>query len=515
MGMAEIRPGFLAVMVFLAITPLISLLAAGLAWRKRPNPGSLAMTVLALGAAVWAIGYNLELYNPLLPGKLFWAQFRYFGICVIPVAWFVFGLQFSGFGWLADRRNIAGLMLIPVIMLVLVFTNPWHGLVWSYVGLHIGTYLNILDVRHGFWFWVFTIYSYILLLAGTILILGTLGRALDLYRSLFALILLGAAIPAMFNFFNLLGFTPFYGIDMTSAAFSLSGLLLSVAFWRYNLFDVVSVARNTIFDTLQDGILVLDGAGRVLDANPAGRSIARIPRGSPADLTVYQVANPALLPIQTAQAQDALQTEIGLAGADGMRFYELRATPLFDRGTKLIGRLVVWHDISLRKQTEEQLRYLSLHDRLTGLYNRLYFEEELTRLARGRAWPLAVLVGDLDGLKTVNDRQGHAMGDELLRRSANVLRASFRAGDIVARIGGDEFAALLPEANEQAVLEIISRVRAQEQADNLSHPQARVDFSLGFAVAEVTDDLMALYKLADLRMYEQKIYRKSSKQTAG
>jgi diguanylate cyclase (GGDEF)-like protein len=507
----EINTGFLAVMVFLAVTPLISLVAAGLAWRKRPNPGSLAMTVLALGAVVWSIGYNLELYNPFLAGKLFWAQFRYIGIGVIPVAWFVFGLQFSGLGWLVNRKNLAILMIIPVLTLVLVYTNNLHGWIWSSIQLQPGDYLSILDVRHGLWFWVFTVYSYLLLLAGTIMALGILGRSLALYRWLFGLILLGAAIPALFNFFNLLGYSPLYGIDMTSAAFSVSGLLFALAFSRFNLFDVVSVARNTIFDNLADGILVLDSSGHILDANPAGRKIAQVPSEGGADVTIYQFTNPAILPVRTAEPTRTLQTEITLESGAEERSYELRGHPLYDQTEKFVGRLLTWHDITARKQVEEKLRFLSLHDRLTGLYNRLYFDEELARLARGRAWPVAILVGDLDGLKVMNDRLGHAAGDDLIRRAADVLRQSFRSGDVVARVGGDEFAALLPDANEAAVLHAISRIRAHEQAENEAHPDAKVDFSLGFAVAELADDLLAMYKLADLRMYEQKICRKMGK----
>jgi diguanylate cyclase (GGDEF)-like protein/PAS domain S-box-containing protein len=508
---ADINTGFLAVMVFLAITPLISLFAAGLAWRKRPNPGSLAMTVLALGALVWSLGYNLELYNPVQAGKMFWAQFRYIGIGVIPVAWFVFGLQFSGLGWLVNRKTISLLMVIPTLTLVLVFTNAWHGWIWSFIDLQPGAYLNTLEVRHGFWFWVFTVYSYILLLSGTILALETLGRALARYRWLFGLVLLGSAIPAIFNFFNLLGFSPLYGIDMTLAAFSVSGLLFAVAFWRFNLFDVVSVARNTVFDTLEDGILVLDAAGHILHANRAGQAIAQIPSQGAADLTLYSLTSLATEPARAANPESPLHAELTVGDGDARRWYELRGNPLSDHGQKVVGRLLVWHDITARKQIEEQLRYLSMHDRLTGLYNRQYFDEEMTRLARGRTWPITVLVGDLDNLKVINDGMGHMMGDNLIRRAANVLRLSFRAGDVVARVGGDEFAALLPDASEEAALQVISRIRAQELVENEGYPDAQVAFSLGFAVVELADDLSAMYKLADLRMYEQKIGRKMAK----
>ena len=102
-------------------------------------------------------------------------------------------------------------------------------------------------------------------------------------------------------------------------------------------------------------------------------------------------------------------------------------------------------DITQQKRAEDRLRFLSTHDVLTGLYNRAFFEEETTRMERGRHYPISVLMVDVDHLKITNDRRGHAAGDSLLRRAAAVLRAAFRTEDVVARIGGDEFAVLLPE----------------------------------------------------------------------
>jgi diguanylate cyclase (GGDEF)-like protein len=167
----------------------------------------------------------------------------------------------------------------------------------------------------------------------------------------------------------------------------------------------------------------------------------------------------------------------------------------------------VVQDITARKRLEDKLRYLSAHDPLTNLFNRLFFEEEMARLANGRHFPVSVVVADVDGLKSVNDRLGHAVGDELLRQAAEVLRTSFRPGDVVARIGGDEFAVLLPGADVQAGESVLRRVRRNEDAYNAHDDRPAVHFSLGLATAEEGESLAETLRLADSRMYRDKLTR--------
>ena len=166
-------------------------------------------------------------------------------------------------------------------------------------------------------------------------------------------------------------------------------------------------------------------------------------------------------------------------------------------------------DITERKQYEQQLQHISVHDALTGLYNRMYFEAELERLGRGRHFPVGIIVADLDDLKKVNDSMGHSSGDKLIRTVARLLAEAFRGDDSVCRIGGDEFAALLPGADAAAVAAALSRVRsllAGAERDGGTPPS----ISLGGAVAHSRDELADALSLADRRMYEDKKNRKAT-----
>ncbi|MDK2984922.1 MAG: hypothetical protein PWQ96_564 [Clostridia bacterium] len=169
--------------------------------------------------------------------------------------------------------------------------------------------------------------------------------------------------------------------------------------------------------------------------------------------------------------------------------------------------VAVARDITEQKQAEKQIKYLSFHDKLTGLYNRTYFEEEMHRLEKSRSFPVSIIVGDLDGLKIINDTLGHYRGDELLRRFARIIRDQFRSSDVVARIGGDEFAIILPQTSRQTVEEVIFRIRRVIEENNV-HEQLPLSISLGTATAENPgQSLWETFKEADNRMYRDKLAR--------
>lgn len=168
-----------------------------------------------------------------------------------------------------------------------------------------------------------------------------------------------------------------------------------------------------------------------------------------------------------------------------------------------------------RIYSEEDIRYLSMHDRLTGLYNRHYFEEELKRLDQSREHPIAVISADLDGLKLINDIFGHAEGDQSLQAGADLLKRSLRVSDILARVGGDEFAILLPRTGKRAVLKLINRIYESLEEKNTQRSKLPLSISIGMAVSESKEQkLTETYQEADNAMYQNKIKRSKNARTA-
>lgn len=193
--------------------------------------------------------------------------------------------------------------------------------------------------------------------------------------------------------------------------------------------------------------------------------------------------------------------------------YALRTiSPLLHGGSgKVQYVVVVSRDITDLKETEEKLKFLSLHDSLTGLYNRAYFEEEMRRFDTDRFEGVGIIVCDIDGLKLINDTLGHDKGDELLVAASKVIRRSFRGSDVVARVGGDEFAILLPESSQSKLEYICRRIKNTLSQHNEKKNVLPLSISVGFAIRNSPGQEMAkLYREADNNMYKEKLYGSQS-----
>ncbi len=166
-------------------------------------------------------------------------------------------------------------------------------------------------------------------------------------------------------------------------------------------------------------------------------------------------------------------------------------------------------DVTEKKKKEEKINYLLIHDDLTGLYNRKFFEEELKRLNTGRQLPLCVFIIDINGMKLVNDSYGHNTGDELLIKTADLLQDIFREEDILARWGGDEFSVLLPQTTEEEAEKILDRIKiACQQTENDKLP---VSLGAGYAVKkDESADIFDIIHEADSRMYQDKLTSEKS-----
>lgn len=271
-------------------------------------------------------------------------------------------------------------------------------------------------------------------------------------------------------------------------------------------------ALRTIFNNVYDAVLILDLDGTTLiDFNDKVLAMFGVDHAQAATLSIADFSYRDNIPNQLSQLWEKV-----IAGE--AQFFEWKArrpndNTVFDIEVHLCRQaldgnevvLATIRNITARKRMEEQLKYNSIHDCLTGLYNRAYFEEELHRLNTGREDPVSVVVCDIDGLKLVNDIMGHEAGDRLLKAAARVINSVFRGGDVVARLGGDEFAVLLPQTDLEMVTKIAGRIGKETMKYNATQPEAPLGLSVGYAIREdARIPLDEILRQADNNMYLEK-----------
>jgi diguanylate cyclase (GGDEF)-like protein/PAS domain S-box-containing protein len=272
-----------------------------------------------------------------------------------------------------------------------------------------------------------------------------------------------------------------------------------------------------------DGILVSTGRDQAPRYNRRFIEMWRMPEtasGSPDEqqimaFLVDQLINPAafyrlinkLTTQMDAESYDVLELKDG-------RMIERYSRPL-RIAEKRAGRVWSFRDITEQRRSEERLRWMSTHDILTGLYNRVYFEEEINRLEKGRQFPVSMIMADVDGLKETNDVYGHQAGDGLLRQAAEVLRQACRAEDMVARIGGDEFGILLPLSPNTVAENCIERIKNMITMAGVGDQGDTISLSLGSATAENGESLRRVLRQADEAMYKVKVAKHKKRGQAG
>ncbi len=197
------------------------------------------------------------------------------------------------------------------------------------------------------------------------------------------------------------------------------------------------------------------------------------------------------------------------SSTDPLAFWQKYFSPIFDRDKSVIGLTCFDLNITALKRAQQKNQYLSYHDSLTGLYNRRFYEEAITRIDRPENYPISIIMADVNGLKLVNDAFGHKVGDELLKRASEAIIGSCRNDDIAARWGGDEFIILLPKTDWASAKSIVEKTKTISSGMRVN--SVNVDISFGWATKASEDDVISIaIKDAEDIMYKNKIIESKS-----
>lgn len=510
-------------------TSIISMILFFLIWKKRHVNGGNYLLIAVVAVTIYNLAYALDYSSVTTEGKVLWSKLEYIGIGALLPALFLFVLKYFGIVKKIKIHHSILLWSLPTIVVGLALTNELHGLIWSGFS-EIDPVTNLMVFYHGKFFILGIIYQYLVVLALLVLLIRQWVRfKQSSFRNQIGLFLLAVLLPFFGNMVYLSRINPLPGMDWTpiSSFFSIVLFYLSITSFRF--LDLIPVARDLVFNLIQGGIMVVDSKFRVVDWNPALLQLIPnfpIQHGDSA-IQIFRLLGIANNPFDNIQ--ESVNYEVEISNPD-LLIMEIIISPL-NRNNTFDGWLVIFDNETerrlatraLEKANKELLQKIdeierlqiklkeqAIRDPLTGLFNRRFFDEyfsnELTRSKRTNT-PISLLMVDIDHFKSVNDRFGHDVGDQVLEMLGEILKSMFRASDVSCRFGGEEFLVLLPglEIDQAYNRAEDLRKRFEQASRDADFLYSQVTLSIGISNypkdAENTRDL---FRISDRALYRAK-----------
>lgn len=490
--MAQISTSY--IMIFLSCLNTAMFLYTVANRRRRPMANALA--IVSLLTLEWSLSVTFRSLSSDPAIAIIFHELKFIAAALLPVAVFVIVMSHTGMGGLVQRKQIAGLSIIPFFTILLSQTNPWHHIFRkSFEILYQPDGAFYIQTQNNYWFYVHSIYSYALWTASILLLVLYLLRNNRQNRFQTGVFIMAIAFPVMTNIMDLCDWVRAYDLTIIAVTVSMAFFLYAVFF--YSSYDLIPLARIRLVDSLPNPIFIYNRKYQLNDANRAALKLAGLHikemYGQQRDqilenLSIHPINSDNfaywLLDLPGREAQVMSLESLSVSAADG----------------KNAGYVDIFTDVTALENAKRKIEKIAITDSLTGLYNRTFFEETMGRFDQEGTSPVGLIIGDVDGLKKVNDTLGHARGDEMIRQAARAMKSAVRSGDLVSRIGGDEFVILLENITAADVKRVIEKIN--ENCLHVSSDETPLSICWGYAIRTDKSQSMAeVFRRADQHMY--------------
>lgn len=460
---------------------------------------------LCFSVCIYILSYTLELNSTVPSQIMFWNQIEYIGIPFVSALWLTISLKYTGHFTHYRKVLLTAIYGVPIVTMVLRFTNVYHHLYFSSVSYVHALGGFILVKQMGPWMYVQTYHSAVMIL---------LSMGLFLYDSIQSgqkrmgkiFLIVAASFVSMCGLF-LSGLDPLgIQIDYMALCLPVTCIAVIMAISRYDLLEIKSIARIKVFEASKDAILLLNRQNRVLDYNDSAKRLfaqANIPLDSETFPDLPSNASDFLDSLKHGELSVA---KLCIHGKD--HYFNISTEPICSCNV-LLGWIKTIHDITALCQLNEELNRQAMTDELSVLSNRRAFMlrgKEFIIEAEKHGTPLHLLMLDLDHFKNVNDEYGHPAGDMVILEFSKILKRHFGASTLIARLGGEEFAVLLSGLSDD---DAMKKIRIFLEAARLHvyeyfGKQFHVTASIGVAKGQPGQSLESMIRRVDKALYQSK-----------
>lgn len=320
------------------------------AWRNRRGAGIYAFAISVALELSWLFGYVIEVTSNSLDAKVFWDNFQFIGAFYAPIALLIFAFGFTGIK-INARKWVALLAILPTIILFFVFANLQPELIRVNTQVLPGTPFDELDYKFGSLVNIGNYYLYTASLSYVGVLIAGFRRKERNFRAQLMLVLIGTGIPIVGLIVGqFLGFRFANQRDTSPLLFVISNAVIAFGVFRFRLFNIIPIAREALFETIEDVLIILDDENVIVDANQPARRFLYSAGPNPIGMHIGSI-----FPDLYAQFGNVNEIHTEIEG-DNNVIFDLKITPLFDRSGEHIGRLVSAHDVTMQKNTEKEIK---------------------------------------------------------------------------------------------------------------------------------------------------------------
>ena len=391
--------------IALAGVSVLSITVSAIIIYRHRERSTIAGALIVVGAAFWLMMDALQLTSNILSIKLFFYMMRFVGLVFVPSGWFVLASLISGYERHVKPRNIVALAVVPLLTLLLDFTNQSHDLMWSNATLNPADPYLPISVTSGIGFWVLVVsYSYALILVGLVIFVRRISVSRSSYRTVGLQMLLVSAVPWGLNVAYVINRSLFPYFEPSSLAISVAGVLLLWRLVYLPLANVVPVAHEILVDSLDEGIIVLDGLNRVVDANPKAQNLFGCSLSQAGGKSIENVWADWPVIKKALDSEAGTGKEVMLGNGREQQVYEVQDSEIEGLLANVPYQLVTLRDITERKRMEDELKRYSEHleEVVLERTKKLQQAERLAAIGQTAAMvghdlrnPLQTIVGEL------------------------------------------------------------------------------------------------------------------------
>jgi diguanylate cyclase (GGDEF)-like protein/PAS domain S-box-containing protein len=470
-------------------------------------PGAKYYTFVTLTSAIFTFSYAFELASRTLGEMKFWLRIEYLALPFIPV--FTLLMCFEYVGHKLRPWMYYFLFVIPVLTIFMHNTNDLHHIYYTSMEVSKDTPFPILRLVGGPWFYIHSIFVFCCTVFSVIILLKHLKQSLFRFRMQILLMVAGIIVPIIATHFYINDLSP-YGIDLGPVSMSITFLLHGAALISFQMFNVAPIARDTVFENMQEGVIVLNQNERIVDFNTAMLEV--IPQLK--KLSIGKSINEILNENQTLAEiiKNGKECDYELSQNGEIAHFHIRFSLVHNKKSQYLGQIISFVNVTERVKMQKQLKQLASLDGLTQVFNRTFFMDNTEKLYDELIeirQSIAIIMFDIDHFKMVNDTFGHDAGDLVLKHVVTLTKAYLRKTDIFGRYGGEEFIICLPNTTIDEAYELANFICLEIASSYAYFDDQEIRVTSSFGISHTADGqqyppIKTLIRQADQALYMAK-----------